>query len=115
MRTNFNMTDENITMVKGDTLSFNVIIKDDSGNPVTVDDAIFAIRKSLTSGAKASVSLGDGITQDDGVLTVRLAPSVTENLTDQGYFYYDLRIEIDSDVYTLLKGMILIEMPVDMN
>lgn len=111
MRTNFNMQDENITMVKGDTLSFNVILNDDEGNPVTVDSAEFAVRKNPTSGASTKVDLTDGITQSDGVMTVRLAPSKTSALYG-GYYYYDLRIGIGSDVYTLLKGMMLLEVPV---
>lgn len=111
MRTNFNMQDENITMVKGDTLSFNVIVKDENGEAVTVDSAVFAIRKDATTGTLVKIDLTDGITQDDGVITVRLAPSKTSSI-NSGYYYYDLRIGIDDDIYTLLRGMILFETPV---
>jgi hypothetical protein len=115
MRTNFNMTDENITMVKGDTLSFNVSIKDDEGNPVTVDTAYF-----LCTAAPASQtyifykSLGDGITQEDGVLTVRVSPSDTGNKY-AGIYYYDLQIGIDGDIYTLLRGLLTLEQDITPN
>ena len=39
MRTNFQFQNQNITMVKGDTLAFNVEIMDESGEPVIVDGA----------------------------------------------------------------------------
>ena len=108
MRTNFQMTDQNITMVSGDTLSFNVIVKDGNGDPVTVDGATFRAKKNLEdSSISISKSLGSGITQDDGVLTVRLAPADTSSLV--GFFYYDMDITVDSDRFTLLRGMLQIE------
>lgn len=109
MRTNFQMTDQNITMVSGDTLSFNVIVKDEGGNPVTVDGATFKAKRDLDNASSVAIALelGDGITQDDGVLTVRLAPSDTASLV--GFFYYDMDITVNSDRFTLLRGMLQIE------
>lgn len=111
MRTNFQMTDQNITMVSGDTLCFNVIVKDQNGDPVTVDGATFKAKKNLLlSTANISKSLGDGITQDDGVITVRLAPTDTADL--EGFYYYDMDITVNSDRFTLLRGMLQIEIDV---
>lgn len=108
MRTNFQMSDQNITMVSGDTLSFNVIVKDQNGDAVTVDGATFKAKGNLNSeSADISLSLGSGITQSDEVLTVRIPPSATANLL--GFFYYDMDITIDSDRFTLLRGMLQIE------
>lgn len=108
MRTNFQMSDQNITMVSGDTLSFNVIVKDNAGSPITVDGATFKAKGNMSAAAAdISLSLGSGITQDDGVLTVRIPPSATTNLL--GFFYYDMDITVDSDRYTLLRGMLQIE------
>lgn len=111
MRTNFQMTDQNITMVSGDTLSFNVILKDGDGNPVTVDAATFRAKKNYEDASLAiSKSLNNGITQSDGILTVRLAPADTSSLT--GFLYYDMDITIDEDRFTLLRGMLQIEQDV---
>lgn len=108
MRTNFQMADQNITMVSGDTLSFNVIIRDQNGDPVTVDGATFKAKKNLEDVSLAiSKSLGDGITQSDGILIVRLAPADTSSLV--GFLYYDMDITVDNDRYTLLRGMMQIE------
>ena len=112
MRTNFQMdftmADQNITMVSGDTLSYNVIVKDQSGEPVTVTGATFKAKKNLEDVSPAiSLSLGSGITQDDGVLTVRIAPADTSSLV--GFLYYDMNITVDGDVFTLMKGMLQIE------
>mgnify|MGYP003294929329 CR=1 FL=1 len=114
MRTNFQMTDENITMVSGDTLSFNVVVKDQNGEPVAVDGASFKAKHNLAGSTVAiSKSLGDGITQADGVLTVRIAPADTANLV--GFFYYDMDITVGSDRFTLLRGMLQIEYDVKSN
>ena len=108
MRTNFQMTDENITMVSGDTMSYNVIIRDQNGDAVLVDGATFRAKRNLEDVTPdISLSLNDGITQEDEVLTVRLAPADTSSLV--GFFYYDMNITIDSDVFTLQRGMLQIE------
>ena len=112
MRTNFQMdfqfSDQNITMVSGDTLSFNVVLKDQVGDPVTVTGATLKAKKNLEDVSPAiSLSLGNGITQDDGVLTVRLAPADTSSLV--GFLYYDMDITVDGDRFTLLRGMLQLE------
>lgn len=112
MRTNFNMSDENITMIKGDTVSFNIIVKDDEGEAVTVDSAYFTAKKNPTDVTPSfQKSLGSGITQEDGVLTVRIAPSDTASLYE-GLYFYDCQIGIDSDKYTLLRGILSLEQDV---
>lgn len=114
MRTNFNMADENITMTKGDTLSFNVILKDKDGNAVTADSAYFTCRKNINSSPAFQKSLGNGITQADGMLTVRVAPADTSGLYigSSSMYLYDFQIGVGSDVYTLMKGILSIEQDV---
>ena len=108
MRTNFQFENENITMVSGDTMSFNVIVKDQNGDAVAVDGATFRAKRNLEdANPDISLSLGNGITQSDEILTVRLAPADTASLV--GFFYYDMNITIDSDVFTLQRGMLQIE------
>lgn len=114
MRTNFQMTDQNITMVSGDTLSFNVIVRDNDGNPVTVDEASFKAKTSRNASTVAiSKTLEDGISQEDGVLTVRVAPADTSSLV--GFFYYDMDITVGDDRFTLMRGMLQIEFDVKGN
>ena len=110
MRTNFNMADENITMTKGDTLSFNVILKDQNGNAVSVDSAYFTCRKTFDSNPTFQKSLGSGISQSGGILTVRIAPSDTSGSgVYAGNYMYDFQIGLNGDKFTLMKGVLSIE------
>lgn len=104
MRTNFKFENENITMVKGDTLAFNVEIFDDNGSPVTVDSAYFTCKKIATGTAYIfQKSIGNGIVQDDSLLTVRVAPEDTAEAT-AGEYFYDFQIGVNNDIYTLKIG-----------
>ena len=100
-RTNFKMENENITMVRGDTLSFNAEILDDEGNAVTVDSAHFTCKKRAEGDENVfHKSLGAGINQSDGLITVRVAPEDTREI-DAGRYFYDFQIGIDDDIYTI--------------
>ena len=112
MRTNFQFTDENITFVKGDTLAFNVEVKDQNDDVILVDSAFFTCKKNVNGEEKTfQKSLGFGITQADGLLTVRVAPEDTREI-DAGQYFYDMVIGVGSDIYTLLKGTLSIEQAV---
>lgn len=109
-----NMADKYITMVKGDTLSFGVELADETGAPVDITDAVFVARK--TYNATASVfekTLGNGITKvDDGIYSVRVAPEDTAD-NDAGRYYYQFKIIKNSDVYTIMRGIIELEPEVE--
>lgn len=107
MRTNFQMADENITMVSGDTLSFNVVLKDQSGEAVTVSDASFIAQRNYGEAPIVWKRLGQGISQTGEVLTVRLSPEDTANYV--GFLYYDFDITVNGDRFTLLRGMLQLE------
>lgn len=112
MRTNFRMEYENITMIKGDTLAFNVEVFDQTEAPLTVDEAYFTCKKNINSWVKAfQKSLVDGITYEDDILVVRVAPEDTANL-EAGRYFYDLQIVVGSDVYTPMIGVLTIEQDV---
>ena len=112
MRTNFRMEYENITMIKGDTLSFNVEVFDQAGEPLEVDEAYFTCKKNINGSAKAfQKSLGSGITYDDDLLVVRVAPTDTDTL-EAGRYFYDLQLVVGSDVYTPMIGVLTIEQDV---
>lgn len=109
MRTNFKMENENITMARGDTVAFNAEILDDKGNVVLVDSADFTCKKRLSEqGNVFHKSLGAGIQQSDGLLTVRIAPEDTKEV-DAGRYFYDFCLGIENDTYTVMKGVLSIE------
>lgn len=112
MRTNFQMQNQNITMIKGDTLAFNVQVFNEDGEPMTVDSAHFTCKK-LPSQSESTFqkSLDDGITQSDGLISVRVAPEDTREI-DAGEYFYDMEIGIETDVYTIMIGVLSIEQDV---
>ena len=96
----------NISMVRGDTLSFAFEVEGiDSLDTayfsckVNSDDQNYVFQKSLSSG----ISL-----VDEGKYRVRVAPSDTENI-EVGYYYYDLEIGVNGDVFTILRGRLKID------
>lgn len=108
MRTNFKMENANISMVRGDTLSFNAEVFDEDGNAVTVDSAHFTCKKRAEGDENVfHKALGAGISQSDGLLTVRVAPEDTQEV-DAGQYFYDFQIGIDDDIYTLMIGVLSI-------
>lgn len=112
MRTNFKMEDKNITMTRGDTLSFNISVTDSNGNAVTVDSADFTCKKLGSDETNVfRKTLGTGIYQDEECLTVRVDPNDTKNV-DAGRYFYDCQIGVGVDVFTILKGILTIEQDV---
>ena len=112
MRSNFKMENKNITMVRGDTLSFNVEVTDANGEIIEIDSAYFTCKKLATDDVNVfKKALGAGITQDEVGLTVRVAPEDTRNVS-AGQYFYDMQIGIGSDIYTILKGVLEIEQDV---
>ena len=91
----------NFSMVKGDTFAFGIEID----GVDTLEAAFFSVKKNKYDNSYAvQKSIGDGIYQvDDGVYGVRVAPDDTKNL-DAGFYYYDLQIQVNLDVFTVLIG-----------
>ena len=110
MRTNFSMEDKIITMVRGDTLSFGVELVDREGNPLDVETAFFTCKKNYTDeGNVFKKSIGSGITRmDAGQYTVRVAPEDTASI-EAGKYFYDFQVGLNSDVFTIMKGVLNIE------
>ena len=107
-RTNFKMENSNITMTKGDTVAFNVIMMDKEENPITVDTAFFTVKKRLTGEQIFQKSIGDGISQSEGIMSVRVAPEDTREI-DEGIYFYDFCVGIGEDIFTLSKGSFTVE------
>ena len=111
MRTNFSMQySEYITMVKGDTLSFGLEIKDQYGNMIDVDEAYMSCKKNLTDENEVfQKTLGDGITrQEAGKYVVRVDPEDTQDV-EIGMYFYDFQIVKNGDVFTLMRGYLKID------
>ena len=107
-RTNFKMEDSNITMIKGDTVAFNCIAYDENHDPLTVDSAYLTCKKVPSrDDIIFQKSLGDGITQSGGMISIRIAPEDTREV-DAGEYFYDFQIGVGADVFTLLNGSLQI-------
>lgn len=105
--------EENVVMVRGDTMSFGLKVEFDEG--VQNLDTAFFTCKSNYDGYDVifKKSIGDGIDivgTDEKSVTyrVRIAPNDTKNL-DPGNYYYDFQIGINYDVFTLRRGILKIE------
>ena len=108
-RTNFLMQNQNITMVKGDTLAFNVQIFDENHDPITVDEAYMTCKEIPTNDTYIfQKSLENGINQSEGMLTVRVAPGDTVD-TSAGEYFYDFQIRVGQDVFTIMIGTLILE------
>ena len=112
MRTNFKMENKNITMVRGDTLSFNVEVTDANGDLIEVDSAYFTCKKLATDDVNVfKKALGSGISMLDNCYVVRVAPEDTRNVS-AGQYFYDMQIGVGEDIFTILKGVLEIEQDV---
>lgn len=105
MSNNFNMADENITMVRGDTLSFGLEI--DGLNGVDLDSAFMTCKEVPTANTFIfQKTLGDGITKvSSGKYVVRVAPEDTADAL-AGMYWYDCRIGVGEDVFTIMRGVL---------
>ena len=107
MITSFNMQDHNITMVRGDTLSFGVEIVDQYGAALDINAAYFTCKANpLSSSPTFQKTLGSGIEQDStGKYTVRVSPTDTSSLA-VGRYYYDFVVERSIDTFTIMRGVL---------
>ena len=112
-RTNFKMEHEYITMTRGDTLSFGIEIDDQNGEALDIDDAYFTCKQNYTDDENVfQKSIGDGITRADaGQYIVRIAPEDTESI-EAGKYFYDMQVGMNGDVFTIMKGVLEIELDV---
>lgn len=99
----------NLCMVRGDTLAFSFEVEGidtlDTAYlscKANADDENYVFQKSLTDG----ISL-----VETGKYRVRVAPEDTSNI-EVGSYYYDLEIGANSDIFTILKGILKVEQDV---
>lgn len=103
---------KNIKNVRGDTYSIGFKTE---GINQKLDNIYFTCRDNLTdeSNVLFQKSLGDGITltdQDEDIYSynVRVAPEDTRDI-QSGTYYYDLQININEDIFTIMRGKFIIE------
>ena len=97
------MNYSNISMVKGDTLAFGIEIEGVS----TLESAYFSCKKNKDDENYIfQKSIENGIYKvADGKYGIRVAPEDTKNV-DAGIYYYDLQIQVNLDIYTVLIGQL---------
>jgi hypothetical protein len=109
-----NSIQRSITMVKGDTLSFGFQVSGLEGQEP--DEIYFTCKEFIEDSEPVfQLSLGDGIEKrsydaETDTLTygVRVAPELTQDV-ELGKYFYDLELDINNDVLTLMKGSLSIE------
>ena len=97
---------ENISMVRGDTYAFDLVLSELDANVNT----IFFTVKKWRDDAQPTVqkSLADGITTVGELrYRIRVAPEDTKEL-EAGNYIYDLQIGIGEDIYTPMMGEFII-------
>lgn len=106
------MEKTNLEMIRGDTLQFAVEIEFDE-EPQKLESAYFSCKKNYDDDATIfQKKIDSGITyaKTDGnklYYVVRVAPEDTESV-EAGQYYYDLQIGLNSDIFTILHGVLKI-------
>lgn len=110
----YNAIRRDIAMIKNDTMSFGFEVRGLGGQEP--DNIIFTCREDPDDEAELfSVSRIDNITEDSYDPTtdtrtyiVRIPPVLTENI-ERGRYFYDLQLNINYDVITLMIGRLTID------
>ena len=108
-----NAFNQNIEMVRGDTLAFNFILSGlndfDYYNSFNV---LFSVSEHYNEPIIIQSKKGDGISlykydgdKDEAIYSVYVAPEKTLTM-DTGRYYYDLKIEDDTNTLTLMRGIL---------
>ena len=103
----------NLEMIRGDTLSFAFEVEFDEA-PQKLEKADFTCKANFDDNEALfhnELEKGINFSKQDGTklyYIVRVAPEDTENL-EAGMYYYDLQIELNGDVFTILNGSLKIE------
>lgn len=103
-----NFYKKDIHNVRGDTYSFGLISDEE------LDTIYFTCRDALNDDSNIlfQKSLNNGITlteqEEEYSYSIRVAPNDTKSL-QSGIYYYDLQIELNEDVFTVMKGKFIVE------
>lgn len=104
----------NLEMIKGDTFSFAFEVEFDEA-PQKLEKADFTCKTNFDDDNDVlfhkELEKGINFAKQDGTklyYIVRVAPEDTKNI-EAGLYYYDLSIELNGDVFTILNGALKIE------
>lgn len=103
----------NLEMIKGDTLSFAFELEFDEA-PQKLEKADFTCKTNFDDDVAVfhkELEKGIDFSKQDGTklyYIVRVDPEDTKNI-EAGLYYYDLSIELNGDVFTILNGVLKIE------
>ena len=103
----------NLEMIRGDTLSFAFEVEFDEA-PQKLEKADFTCKANFDDNDALflkQLEQGINFSKQDGTklyYIVRVAPEDTKDL-EAGMYYYDLSIELNGDVFTILNGALKIE------
>lgn len=110
------MTKQTLTMIRGDTFSFDLQLSDYNNEIVTsvkftakreATDDEFIFQESLENGGVTRL-------EEEGSFRVRVAPADTDGV-EGGLYVYDLEIGLGNDIYTVLMGPLKIIQDVTTN
>lgn len=100
-----------MSMVRGDTLGFDITLS--NLGSATVTSLVFSAKQNPKASEYAfHKAIGDGIEHLEGnTYHVRVAPNDTADLTP-GKYSYDIQVGLDSDIYTPVMGTLTIRQDV---
>lgn len=111
-----NAINQNIDMIRGDTLAFNFQLKG-LGSQDAYEDLLitFAVAEHYDDEELIEITNADGIdleeyniATDTATFSVYIAPNKTKTL-DLASYYYDLQIKDDTNVITLMRGRLTLK------
>lgn len=111
-----NAINQNIDMIRGDTLAFNFQLTG-LGSQDAYEDLLitFAIAEHYDDEELIEITNADGIdleeydtATDTATFSVYIAPNKTKTL-DLASYYYDLQIKDDTNVITLMRGRLTLK------
>ena len=104
----------NIDIIRGDTVNIQFEVSSDTALDLSSDDfeITFSLKRSATDNAYVFQKDKTAVTSPaDNAFILRVAPEDTVNLIP-GYYYYDLQLNIGTDVYTIAIGKIHLEIDI---
>lgn len=111
-----NAINQNIDMIRGDTLAFNFQLTG-LGSQDAYEDLLitFAVAEHYDDEELIEITNADGIdleeyntATDTATFSVYIAPNKTKTL-DLASYYYDLQIKDDTNVITLMRGRLTLK------
>lgn len=109
-----NYYQNDIRNVKGDTFSCALRVEDLGQN---LDEIYFTCREGSNDNSTVlfQCTLGNGISlvsydaaKDIREYAIRVSPNKTKNL-QAGTYFYDERVKVNNDIFTIMRGRFIIE------